>query len=93
MYRRYRDVFNQPIASRPGALVTLLDRVSDDYNYTFRITGTTTEAINMGSYNYLGFAEDEAERVKAVEEVIEKFGINIPSTRHELGFHMKFTAS
>ena len=35
MYRRVRDCWNRPIASVPGAHVDVVDRVSDDYNWTF----------------------------------------------------------
>ena len=36
MYRRVRDCWNRPIGSTPGAYTDLVDRVSDDYNWTFR---------------------------------------------------------
>ena len=36
MYRRIRDCWNRPIASVPGAHVDVMDRVSDDYNWTFK---------------------------------------------------------
>ncbi len=36
MYTRIRDIFNRPIASVPGPEFELLDRVSDDYNWTYR---------------------------------------------------------
>ena len=36
MYRRVRDCWNRPIASTPGAYTDLVDRVSDDFNWTFR---------------------------------------------------------
>lgn len=36
MYRRVRDCWNRPIASTPGAYFDMVDRVSDDYNWTFR---------------------------------------------------------
>ena len=35
-YRRIRDCWNRPICSTPGAYTVLVDRVSDDYNWTFR---------------------------------------------------------
>ena len=34
---RIRDCWNRPIASVPGAEVDLMDRESDDYNWTFRL--------------------------------------------------------
>ena len=36
MYRRVRDCWNRPIASTPGAYFDVVDRVSDDFNWTFR---------------------------------------------------------
>ena len=36
MYRRVRDCWNRPIASTPGAYTDVVDRVSDDFNWTFR---------------------------------------------------------
>ena len=36
IYRRIRDCWNRPIASTPGAYTDLVDRVSDDSNWTFR---------------------------------------------------------
>ena len=36
MYTRVRDTFNRPLCSVPGGEVDLLDRESDDWNWTFR---------------------------------------------------------
>jgi hypothetical protein len=36
MYTRVRDIFNRPIASVPGPQFELTERVSDDYNWTYR---------------------------------------------------------
>ena len=36
LYRRGRDCFNRPICSVPGGEVDLVDRESDDFNWTFR---------------------------------------------------------
>lgn len=85
VYRRICHVFNMPISSMAGAEIDVVDRVSDDYNMTFRMPGTVTKAINMGSYNYLGFAENSGPRTESVEVTIKKLGIGVCSTRHELG--------
>ena len=37
IYRRGRDCFERPIASTPGAYFDLVDRVSDNHNWTFRL--------------------------------------------------------
>ena len=36
VYRRVRDGWTTPISSVPGGYVTLVERVSDDYGWTFR---------------------------------------------------------
>ncbi len=36
LYTRIRDVFNQPIASVAGAKVNVMERLSDDFNWTFK---------------------------------------------------------
>ena len=36
VYRRIRDLWNRPIGSTPGAYFDIVDRVSDDHNWTFR---------------------------------------------------------
>jgi len=85
LYTRIRDAWNRPICSVPGAEFTLMDRETCDYGWTFRFTGTTTRAINMGSYNYLGFAESSGRCVDASENASRKFGIGTTSIRQELG--------
>lgn len=39
----------------------------------------------MGSYNYLGFAENEGQRANDVRKSIEELGVGVCSARHELG--------
>lgn len=35
-----------------------MERISKDGNKTLKMTGATRECLNIGSYNYLGFADD-----------------------------------
>ena len=44
MYTRARDCFNRPICSVPGGEIDLLDRESEDWNWTFRYV--THELVN-----------------------------------------------
>lgn len=85
VYMRGRDCFNRPICSPPGAEIELVDRKTDDYNWTFQNTGTTTKVLNMGSYNYLGFAENSGKCTNAVTEHIREVGVASCSIRTELG--------
>uniref|UniRef100_A0A8C8DAN9 serine C-palmitoyltransferase n=1 Tax=Oncorhynchus tshawytscha TaxID=74940 RepID=A0A8C8DAN9_ONCTS len=86
LYMRIRDSWNRPICSVPGAKVDLVERVSPDYNWTFDYTGKVVEGvINMGSYNYLGFAENTGYCADASAEVTMKYGVGVASTRQEMG--------
>lgn len=82
---RINDCFSRPVTGVPGRYITLLDRKSNDYNLHFSFTGTTTETLNMSSYNYLGFAQSEGPCADAVEETIKKYGMSLASPRGHVG--------
>ncbi|KAK4999918.1 serine palmitoyltransferase component [Elasticomyces elasticus] len=82
---RINDCFRRPVTGVPGRFITLLDRTSDDHNISFKLTGTTTETLNMSSYNYLGFAQSEGECADAVEAATRKYGVSFASTRGDAG--------
>uniref|UniRef100_A0A8C8SH25 serine C-palmitoyltransferase n=1 Tax=Pelusios castaneus TaxID=367368 RepID=A0A8C8SH25_9SAUR len=86
LYMRIRDNWNRPICSVPGPQFDLMERVTDDFNWTFRFTGRCIkDVINMGSYNYLGFAETDANALKTVADVLQRYGTGVCSTRQEMG--------
>ncbi|XP_061467836.1 serine palmitoyltransferase 2 isoform X3 [Rhineura floridana] len=86
LYMRIRDSWNRPICSVPGAKVDILERVSHDYNWTFKYTGKVIKGIiNMGSYNYLGFAQDTGVFMDSVAKVLSQYGSGLCSTRQEMG--------
>ncbi|XP_039597106.1 serine palmitoyltransferase 2 [Polypterus senegalus] len=86
LYMRIRDSWNRPICSVPGAKFDILERVSYDYNWTFKYTGRiVNDVINMGSYNYLGFAENSGVCADAAAEITLKYGVGVCSTRREIG--------
>ena len=39
LYSRIQDVFNRPISSNPGAVITVLERVSDDERKSMKVLG------------------------------------------------------
>ena len=82
---RFDDCFSRPITGVPGRYITLLDRISEDNNLHFQFTGTTTETLNMSSYNYLGFAQSQGPCADAVEETVKKHGISLTSSRSIAG--------
>ncbi|KAG2176677.1 hypothetical protein INT44_007341 [Umbelopsis vinacea] len=79
------DCWNRPITGVASRTVKLLDRTSDDFNKTFSLSGTTTEAVNFASYNYLGFAQSVGECADAVEETVKTLGACSSSPRSEAG--------
>lgn len=83
VYRRVQHCFNRPITSAPGAELTLKERCTDDRNWTFRFTGTERRCINLGSYNYLGFAGHSTHA--AVAAAARRYGLALCSPRAELG--------
>ncbi|CAF1058468.1 unnamed protein product, partial [Brachionus calyciflorus] len=85
VYVRNRDCFNRPICSVPGPEIELLERKSDDYNWTFYQTGRKIKALNLGSYNYLGFAENNGPSSKYAIQGIKDSGVATCSSRIELG--------
>jgi len=50
-----------------------------------RFTGTYSKCLNVGSYNYLGFAENVGPCAVASQKAILESGIGIGSPRQELG--------
>ncbi|THH27680.1 hypothetical protein EUX98_g6501 [Antrodiella citrinella] len=82
---RIDDCFSQPTTGVPGRTILLLDRSSPDYNLTYVPTGTRTRALNVSSYNYLGFAQGSGGCADAVEESINKYGVAACGTRLEAG--------
>ena len=60
LYMRIHDVFNRPIASAPDAWVDVVEREPEPGGRPsarrLRCTDATRRCLNLGSYNYLGFA-------------------------------------
>jgi serine palmitoyltransferase len=82
---RLDDCFSRPTSGVAGRTVTLLDRKSDDQHKSFQLTGTKTRALNISSYNYLGFAQATGGCADAVEAGIRKYGISAGGARLEAG--------
>lgn len=82
---RIDECFDQPITGVAGRTVQLLDRYSADYNHTQIFLGTRTRALNISSYNYLGFAQARGGCADVVEESIKRYGVTTCGTRLEGG--------
>ncbi|KAK7049814.1 serine palmitoyltransferase component [Paramarasmius palmivorus] len=82
---RMDECFAQPVTGVAGRTIMLLDRISTDYNRTQIITGTKTRALNISSYNYLGFAQARGGCADVVEESIKRYGVSTCGSRLEGG--------
>ncbi|KAF9078340.1 pyridoxal phosphate-dependent transferase [Rhodocollybia butyracea] len=79
------ECFSQPVTGVAGRTIQLLDRYSTDYNHTQIILGSRTRALNISSYNYLGFAQSHGGCADAVEEGLKRYGISTCGSRLEGG--------
>ncbi len=66
-----------------GRTIVCYDRDSHDENDSFQLSGTTTRALNVSSYNYLGFASSSGPVADAVETCIRKYGVSGSGPRHD----------
>ncbi|KAI9507272.1 pyridoxal phosphate-dependent transferase [Russula earlei] len=82
---RMDDCFSAPVTGVPGRTIMLLDREREGYQYPFYPTGTKTRALNISSYNYLGFANSTGGCADAVEECIRLYGVSTCGARLEGG--------
>ena len=86
IYNRIQDVFNRPICSVPGATVDIVERKFSHSGWTYEYTGNVhKDIVNLGSYNYLGFAEKSGPCAEAAIEAVEKYGVGVCSSRQEIG--------
>lgn len=53
-----------------------------------RFTGNEITAINMGSYNYLGYAQNQGPITDKVEQTIKYDGIGVCTYKNELGLRI-----
>ncbi|ESK94804.1 serine palmitoyltransferase [Moniliophthora roreri MCA 2997] len=82
---RMDECFAQPVTGVAGRTIVILDRISTDYNRTQIATGTKTRALNISSYNYLGFAQARGGCADVVEESIKRYGVSTCGARLEGG--------
>ena len=80
---RLDDCFSRPVTGVPGRTINLLDRYSNDSLESFHLSGTQTRALNVSSYNYLGFASSTGGCADAAAESIRRYGVAGPGPRHD----------
>lgn len=83
--QRFDDCFSRPITSVPSRTATLLDRGSTTAYASFDFSGETTQALNVSSYNYLGFAQSRGGCAEAAEETVKDYGVAACGNREDVG--------
>ena len=69
-----------------GATVSLIERISLDSNWSFQHTGRIKKnVVNVGSYNYLGFSENEGECAKKALWTVSRMPGGVGSARADIG--------
>eukprot|EP01041_Mallomonas_annulata_P009476 gene9476-19684_t len=87
LYGRINDCWNRPIASFPGANIEVMERKSTNGNYSYDFTGRTMRCLNVGSYNYLGFADDWRKSCgDRVLDSLEQWPISMCSSSKDYGY-------
>ena len=86
LYYRIRDCWGRPISSAPGRIIEVMERKTKDGNFTFENTNKTFRCLNLGSYNYLGFADNwEDSCGHDVYTTLENWPLNMSSSRMDFG--------
>lgn len=85
MYYRIHDCWNRPIGSAPTSWFDVLERTPVAGDKPIETTGEKRHCLNLGSYNYLGFAASDAYCTPRVMDALEKFGWGTSSSRTEAG--------
>jgi len=84
-YQRLRDAFSRPVPCVPGTRFKIMERISNDGNATFKFTGKKIDALNISSYNYLGFAENSGPVIDSVVNSMNHYSYATASPRQEGG--------
>ncbi|KAL4857730.1 Long chain base biosynthesis protein 2a [Chlorella vulgaris] len=74
MYYRIHDTFNRPICSAPDSWIDVMERTPVDGQKPLQLTGGSQRCLNLGSYNYLGFAAQDPYCTPRVEGVLDQLG-------------------
>lgn len=85
MYYRIHDCWNRPICSAPDAWIDVMERTPVNGQKPLRLTGRSIRCLNLGSYNYLGFAAQDPYCTPRVESALDTFGWSACASRADAG--------
>ncbi|EXB62852.1 Serine palmitoyltransferase 2 [Morus notabilis] len=79
------DCFGRPISSAPDAWFDVVERFSNDNNKTLTRTTKISRCLNLGSYNYLGFAASDEYCTPRAIESLKRYSPSTCSSRVDGG--------
>ncbi|XP_035710330.1 serine palmitoyltransferase 2-like isoform X2 [Folsomia candida] len=84
--RRVRDLSHTPVKTLPGEFLTIEDRkLREDGGWALDYTGKQITCVDMGSFNYLGFASNDGKIMDDVMNSMNTFGLTACSACNEFG--------
>jgi serine palmitoyltransferase len=89
-YGRIHDCWNRPITSAPASRISVIERERvyhpvTGYTLDTRETGRSLDALNLGSYNYLGFGDNDSPTKESVLAALDKYAVSTCSARNDAG--------
>lgn len=85
LYTRIMDCWNRPIKGMAGTKINIITRCRNKSD--FIILDQTFEALNFGSYNYLGFGSPDSEIIKNDLEVLKNYPVCYTGTTCDSGVY------
>ncbi|KAA1064511.1 serine palmitoyltransferase component [Puccinia graminis f. sp. tritici] len=82
---RMDDCFARPVTGVAGRTIKLIQRVTNDHCKTFLYTHQLQQALNISSYNYLGFAQSQGYVTDRVEETLIDESVSVGGAREDVG--------
>uniref|UniRef100_A0A1D2AGU2 serine C-palmitoyltransferase n=1 Tax=Auxenochlorella protothecoides TaxID=3075 RepID=A0A1D2AGU2_AUXPR len=85
IYYRIHDVFNCPVKGPPSAWMDIIERTPVNRQKPLMATGKIKRCLNLGSYNYLGFASSDPYCTPRVLDTLSQHGWSLCSSRADAG--------
>lgn len=82
---RIDDCFARPIHGVPGRYIKCFDRAPANKKGAYTYLGTSTECLNLSSYNYLGFAQSHGVCTDYALKTLADYGTSACSARSVSG--------
>lgn len=84
-YYRLVDCFNRPVAGPPDRVMDVVLRSSPKGTEPLINTDEVRRCINLGSYNYLGFANKDAYCTPRCQQTMDSFAVSTCASRENGG--------